>query len=94
MFDLILAIISLYLTINIFAACDQWITWYDRLENPFEIIIAPQLEYQFEFMNAPQLEDPFEFMIAPQSIIRPTLGRSIRPSYCIHSAMRKPIIQI
>jgi hypothetical protein len=82
MFDLILAIVSLYLTINIFAAYDQWITWYKRLENPFE------------FMIAPQLEDQIEFMIVPQPIIRPTLGRSIKPSYCIHSAMRKPIIQI
>ena len=88
MFDLILAIVSLYLTINIFAACDQWITWYNRLENPFEIMIAPQP------FTHPRLENPFEIMIVPQQITRPTLGRSIRPSYCIHSAMRKPIIQI
>lgn len=88
MFDLILVIVSLYLTINIFAACDQWITWYNRLENPFEIMIAPQPFTHY------QLEDQIEFMIAPQSIIRPTLGRPIRPSYCIHSAIRKPITQI
>lgn len=88
MFDLILVIVSLYLTINIFAACDQWITWYTRFENPFEIMIAPRP------FTHPRLEDPFEFIIAPQQITRPTLGRSTRPSYCIHNAMRKPITQI